>query len=375
MKKTVKKLSSLVLAFALITSLIPTTDAKAASAASFQETENNDTAQTANAFTISEGKTTITGSTQHDDSKETKKDEYDWYKITFANQGKCDFKVISLTDASCSDYIYSYYFDVLDDDFNEYDSFRYGLAHDADDTFYLRVKASVETDSDTGYYNEYQIILDDDSSVEYVSGNHTTTSTAYMLTEGQAAFTLGWNDKHTRYFSIKVPSGKKAEVTIEPTADADMNEILKSPYQLSIVRQSDNEQLLRNYELKKAATFTCVTNSDETRKVYLSGKDTYFIGIDGGSYPPNCQWVSVKYRLTDNKSADTTKPTVSGVKNGKTYKKSVKITYKDTYSIKSAKINGKRFKSGKIVSKNGSYTVTVTDKAGNTRTVRFKIKK
>lgn len=374
MKKTCKKLSSLVLAFALIASLIPTTDAKAASAASFQETENNDMAQTANAFTISEGKTTITGSTQDMDSKETKKDEYDWYKITFANQGKCDFKVISLTDASESEDFYKYSFDVLDDDFNEYDSFRYGLAHDADDTFYLRVEARCIGDYDTGYCNEYQIILDDDSSVEYVSGNHTTTSTAYMLTEGQAAFTLGWNDKHTRYFSIKVPSGKKAEVTIEPTADADMNEILQSPYQLSIIRQSDNEQLLRNYDLKKAATFTCVTNSDETRKVYLSGKDTYFIGIDGG-YLPNCQWVSVKYRLTDNKSADTKKPTVSGVKNGKTYKKSVKITYKDASGIKSAKINGKRFKSGKIVSKNGSYTVTVTDKAGNTRTVRFKIRR
>lgn len=374
MKKTVKKLSSLVLAFALIASLIPTTDAKAASAASFQETENNDMAQTANAFTIQEGKTTITGSTQDFSTKETKKDEYDWYKITFADQGKCDFKIISLTDASESEDFYKYSFDVYTEDFSECDSFRYGLAHDADDTFYLRVEARVIGDYDTGYYNEYQIILDDDSSVEYVSGNHTTTSTAYMLTEGQAAFTLGWNEKHTRYFSIKVPSGKKAEVTIEPTADADMNEILKSPYQLSIIRQSDNEQLLRNYELKKAATFTCVTNSDETRKVYLSGKDTYFIGIDGG-YSVNCQWVSVKYRLTDNKSSDTTKPTVSGVKNGKTYKKSVKIIYKDASGIKSAKINGKRFKSGKIVSKNGSYTITVTDKAGNTRTVRFKIKK
>lgn len=72
---------------------------------------------------------------------------------------------------------------------------------------------------------------------------------------------------------------------------------------------------------------------------------------------------------------DATKPTVKGVKNNKTYKKACTITFSDKYGIKSAKLNGKSIKTKKKVSKKGSYTLKVTDKAGNTTTVKFKIKK
>lgn len=72
---------------------------------------------------------------------------------------------------------------------------------------------------------------------------------------------------------------------------------------------------------------------------------------------------------------DNTKPTVKGVKNGKTYKKAVKITVSDKYGIKSVKLNGKTVKTGTKVSKNGSYTLKVTDNAGNVQTVKFKVKK
>ena len=72
---------------------------------------------------------------------------------------------------------------------------------------------------------------------------------------------------------------------------------------------------------------------------------------------------------------DTIKPSVSGVTNGATYKKSRTIKFKDTYGVKSATLNGKKIKSGKVVSKAGTYTLKVKDKAGNLKTVRFKIKK
>jgi hypothetical protein len=72
---------------------------------------------------------------------------------------------------------------------------------------------------------------------------------------------------------------------------------------------------------------------------------------------------------------DTKKPTVSGVKNGETYKNSVKITFKDkTSGVASATLNGKAIKSGKKVTKSGNYTLKVTDRAGNTKTVKFKLK-
>ncbi|MCR4801663.1 MAG: hypothetical protein K5895_01485 [Lachnospiraceae bacterium] len=71
---------------------------------------------------------------------------------------------------------------------------------------------------------------------------------------------------------------------------------------------------------------------------------------------------------------DTVKPTVEGVTDKKTYKKAVKIKYGDYYGVKSATINGKKFKSGKKVSAKGTYKVKVIDKAGNETSLSFKIK-
>ncbi|SFR79904.1 hypothetical protein [Anaeromicropila populeti] len=72
---------------------------------------------------------------------------------------------------------------------------------------------------------------------------------------------------------------------------------------------------------------------------------------------------------------DTTRPKVSGVTSGKTYKKNKTIKFTDKSGIKSAKLNGKTIKSGYVVKKSGTYTLKVTDKAGNVKTVKFKIKK
>lgn len=76
------------------------------------------------------------------------------------------------------------------------------------------------------------------------------------------------------------------------------------------------------------------------------------------------------------KSEDKTKPVITGVKNGQTYRKPVVVKFSDKDSgIKSAKLNGRSVKSGKRISANGSYTLVVVDKAGNKSTVKFKIKK
>jgi hypothetical protein len=67
--------------------------------------------------------------------------------------------------------------------------------------------------------------------------------------------------------------------------------------------------------------------------------------------------------------------TVSGVKNGKTYKKAVTIKFSSTGgAIKSATLNGKKIASGTKVSARGSYTLKVTDQAGNKKTIKFKLK-
>ena len=102
---------------------------------------------------------------------------------------------------------------------------------------------------------------------------------------------------------------------------------------------------------------------DQTLSVEADGKYTLTAKLFGNN-------ASKKIKFT----IDTTKPTTN-IKNGKTYKKGQKITFKDaTSGIKSAKLNGKTVKSGAKVSKKGSYQLILTDKAGNKSTVKFKVK-
>ena len=78
---------------------------------------------------------------------------------------------------------------------------------------------------------------------------------------------------------------------------------------------------------------------------------------------------------------DKTKPSIKGVKNKNTYKKTVTLKFADkTSGLKSVKVNkkkitAKKYKSGYKIKKNGKYTVSVVDKAGNTKTISFRISK
>ncbi len=73
-------------------------------------------------------------------------------------------------------------------------------------------------------------------------------------------------------------------------------------------------------------------------------------------------------------TVDKTKP-AANVANNKTYKSGKKITFSDkTSGIKSAKLDGKTVKSGKVLKKKGSHKLVLTDKAGNKSAIKFKIK-
>lgn len=366
-----KKLVCSLLLGSMILGVVPTMEVRA-EGIEFTETEDNNSYQNANEVTVNTGVTVIKGDVTDSDSVDYKKDTYDWYKITFEEQGKCDLKVLCSSFPDKSSSVLNNRFDIYNANFEKVSDFKYGLAHDAGDTFYISIEASALVGhSDNGYNYAYEITLIDDNSVEYVSGNHTSTSSAYMLTEGDVAFALGSKRTNSTYFAIEVPKGKIAEISIEPDADADMNEILKSPYRLSIIKQSTNSNLVDRLEIKKSETLNSVKDK-KGNTILFTGGETYFVAIYGGVHPNN-QWYSIKYSLSDDK-VDKEKPIIQGVSNGKVYKKAVTIKYSDESGIKSAKLNGKKFSSGKKVTKKGSYTVTVTDKAGNKSTVRFKIK-
>lgn len=119
---------------------------------------------------------------------------------------------------------------------------------------------------------------------------------------------------------------------------------------------------------------TWSTYYNDTTKV-LSGKS--YTATANGTYTFRiCDYLG-NYSLYSVKvsNIDKTAPAISGASNGKTYKSAITIKFSDKLSgIKAAKLNNKAIKSGTKVSAKGSYTLIVTDKAGNTKTIKFKIK-
>ncbi|MDO7877818.1 Ig-like domain-containing protein, partial [Hymenobacter sp. ASUV-10] len=71
---------------------------------------------------------------------------------------------------------------------------------------------------------------------------------------------------------------------------------------------------------------------------------------------------------------DRTAPTVSGVSNGTAYNTDRTITFGDANTV-AATLNGAAFASGGVVSVEDSYTLVVTDGAGNATTVEFELDK
>ncbi len=119
-----------------------------------------------------------------------------------------------------------------------------------------------------------------------------------------------------------------------------------------------------------------IYNGNDNAYVLKSVNEKYsFTAKTNGYYTIMIQSGGARYsKVIKVSGIDTKKPTVKGIKNKKTYKKAVKITFKDASGIKKATLNGKKIKSGKKVKNNGSYKLKVTDKAGNTRVVKFKVK-
>ena len=103
---------------------------------------------------------------------------------------------------------------------------------------------------------------------------------------------------------------------------------------------------------------------DEGVYHYYLGKFTY--GFLEGYDTPDYDF---KYII------DKTSPKVSGVKNGKTYKGSVKFKFSDKLSgIKSATLDGEEIENHWMCDKKGKHVLKVWDKSGNKTVVKFTIK-
>jgi hypothetical protein len=119
--------------------------------------------------------------------------------------------------------------------------------------------------------------------------------------------------------------------------------------------------------------YTWSTYQSDTTKS-LSSR-TYSV-TENGTYTFRIQDYLGNYILHTVKiyNIDKTAPTIKGVADGKTYKTSKTIEFSDKLAgIKSAILNKKAIKSGAKVTEKGSYTLVVTDKVGNSKTIKFKI--
>ena len=128
------------------------------------------------------------------------------------------------------------------------------------------------------------------------------------------------------------------------------------------------------YKAKKV--YVTFTDSVEMNSVKVNGTEvgTSCIITKQGKYTivaTDTVGNTTKMIITIDRKA----PTIKGVKNGKTYKGKAKIKVSDKYGIKYIKLNGKTIKNKSTIKKKGKYTLVVTDKAGNKKTVKFRIKK
>lgn len=107
-------------------------------------------------------------------------------------------------------------------------------------------------------------------------------------------------------------------------------------------------------------------------KIYANGYERPRIDVSGES--------SYTFTLVDkagNESKfyvviDKTKPTITGVEDGKQYLHEVTPVISDN-NIDTITLNDESFVSGTTITADGKYTLKVTDKAGNSRTIEFRI--
>jgi len=136
-----------------------------------------------------------------------------------------------------------------------------------------------------------------------------------------------------------------------------------------------SEIIVDSSNVIKEATVNASINADKDSFI----SQYYIYSLDTDDFAEGSHAIRVS-DILGNKSEeefiiDRTKPSVKGVKNGKTYKKAVTIKFSDKNGIHSASLNGKPFKNGSKASRKGTYTLKVTDNAGNVKSVKFKIKK
>jgi hypothetical protein len=223
----------------------------------------------------------------------------------------------------------------------------------------------------TGYcslYDNYELLLKEGS---YSSTDKGSKSISYLLEPGKYYIKLNGMKGNTT-LSIKP---MYYNITLTPVTN---NKWTKKEYKVNIDTSIEYSKIaVLCYDVKDSLLDSEALWSP-TNKNYVALEGETFVAAKSGVY---------SVRITDKNgyntmkkitisNVDVKKPTVYVVKNGKSYKKPITITWKDTQSgINKAKttLNGKAVSSGVKVTKEGKYTLKVYDNVGNYRIIEFNV--
>lgn len=180
-----------------------------------------------------------------------------------------------------------------------------------------------------------------------------TTESAVITGEGKHQITVkGYNGKSS-----------KISFTIDTTAPTIESNSGKSKYIKNLTSQLTVSDKNLDTVMVNDVTFKGTT-------IKLDKENTYNIVVTDKA--GNVK--TVTYYV------DMTAPKIKGVKANKTYKKAVTVKFSDKSGIKKVTVNKKKLSASQIkkgykIKKKGKYTIKVWDKAGNTKTIKFTIKK
>lgn len=210
---------------------------------------------------------------------------------------------------------------------------------DGDLTNEVTVTGSVNTDAVGTYVLHYNVADKSNNQAPEVTRTVQVVSNALSsLTVDSEALTPDFDPNHEAY-TLTVP-GQKTSVLVsgsteDPTATLTVNGIVSKGTALRSVKLDTGENQI---------TIVVTANGGATK--------TYDVEIT-------------------REALEETKPVIDGVEEGRTYDRDVTITFNEG----AAALNGQPFVNGTTVSENGTYTIVVTDDAGNQSIVHFKINK
>jgi len=127
--------------------------------------------------------------------------------------------------------------------------------------------------------------------------------------------------------------------------------------------EKEIEELMNQFEMTMSIKFP-----------YKVEKTNGKLSADQQTVTWNLLKVKNKMYAFTTEYSDAKAPVVKGVKDGQTYTDGVKIKYKDNSIVKSAALDGEKFKSGTKVTNKGSHTLEVVDLFDNKTTVTFIVK-